>query len=233
MGLYRIWLNPRGVGRHAINRDLPAAKPYSVDIEAPSMEAAKKRANSSPLWTGEITTLRSGDSKRAGSGRASRSATASWRHIGSDHYRVTDREALSLARAARKPLPKHGYELSVQLPDGRMAWLKRTPFGIGHTFGSGYATAKDVPKRRWVWAVTPRTSHGNRSRKSYIKTFKVDRVHLDRGGYDHRGRYYGVGAPLFTVTDDDTDRSVTVRARDARHARAEALQRPNHWGGWR
>ena len=24
-----------------------------------------------------------------------------------------------------------------------------------------------------------------------------------------------------------------VRAPDARHARAEALRRPHHWGGWR
>ena len=78
MGLYRIWLNPRGVGRHAIGRQYPAAKPYSVDIEAPSMEAAKKRANSSPLWTGEITTLRSGDTKRAGGGRAEREKSAWW-----------------------------------------------------------------------------------------------------------------------------------------------------------
>jgi hypothetical protein len=80
-------------------------------------------------------------------------ATRSSRHIGYNHYRVTDREAAALARSAGKKLPKHGYELSVQLPDGRMAWLLRTPYGVGHTLGSGYAKAKDVPKRRWVWAV--------------------------------------------------------------------------------
>lgn len=78
---------------------------------------------------------------------------SSSRHIGYNHYRVTDKEARALARAAGKKLPEHGYMLSVRLSDGRIGRLNRTPYGVGHTLGSGYAKAKDVPKRRWVWAV--------------------------------------------------------------------------------
>jgi hypothetical protein len=31
----------------------------------------------------------------------------------------------------------------------------------------------------------------------------VERVRLDRGGYDSRGRYWGVGTPLYRVTSDE------------------------------
>lgn len=31
----------------------------------------------------------------------------------------------------------------------------------------------------------------------------VERVRLDRGGYDRRGRYWGSGAPLYRVTSDE------------------------------
>ena len=62
MGLYRIWLNPR-VGKGAIGRKYPS-KAYSVDVEARDLKHAKEKANRSPFWTGEITTLRSGDTSR-------------------------------------------------------------------------------------------------------------------------------------------------------------------------
>lgn len=64
------------------------------------------------------------------------------RHISHGFYRVSDAEAGRLARAVGKHLPKPGMELRVQLPDGRLAWLQRTPMA-----GGG-------PRRRgWVWAI--------------------------------------------------------------------------------
>lgn len=71
------------------------------------------------------------------------------------------------------------------------------------------------------------------TRSRYIKKFTVARVRLDRGGYDKHGRYFGGGAPLWYVEDYDAERGMYVRAPTARAARAEALQRPSHWGGWR
>jgi len=68
------------------------------------------------------------------------------KHISYNHYMVSDREAARLARASSHgKLPKHGYEIEVTLPDGRLAWLLRTP----------YRYREDSPKRGWVWAVMP------------------------------------------------------------------------------
>lgn len=73
---------------------------------------------------------------------SSRELTDSARHISHGFYRVSDREAGALARGAGKPLPRHGMELRVELPDGRLAWLSRTP-------------AKHLaPTRGWVWSVS-------------------------------------------------------------------------------
>lgn len=49
----------------------------------------------------------------------------------------------------------------------------------------------------------------------------VERVRLDRGGYDRSGRYFGGGAPLFRVTGEQEDLYVQdlVRAPNARAAR--------------
>lgn len=64
-------------------------------------------------------------------------------NIGHGHYKISDADAGRLAREAGRPLPRHGYALIVELPDGRRADLLRTP----------YRFAKDAPKRGWVWAV--------------------------------------------------------------------------------
>jgi hypothetical protein len=69
-------------------------------------------------------------------------------HIGHG-YRVTDAFAGKLARAVGKPLPRHGYELAVDLPGGPAAWLTRTP--VSH---SSYGFP--APKRGWVWYVHSR-----------------------------------------------------------------------------
>lgn len=67
------------------------------------------------------------------------------RHIDTGFYRVTDKEAGALAREAGKSLPKHGYQLRVELPYGRMAWLQRTPVSSTRDFRA--------PARGWVWAI--------------------------------------------------------------------------------
>lgn len=67
------------------------------------------------------------------------------RHISHGFYRVSDREAGSLARKAGRRLPRHGYELAVD-EDGKRYWLARTP--IGRVSGG--------PKRGWVWSVRER-----------------------------------------------------------------------------
>lgn len=65
--------------------------------------------------------------------------------IGHGFYRVSDKFAGQLARGVGKKLPKHGTELRVELEDGRLAWLQRTPFSPQfHT---------SAPKRGWVWAL--------------------------------------------------------------------------------
>jgi len=64
-------------------------------------------------------------------------------HLSHNHYRVSDHDAARLARDAGKKLPRVGYELSVVLPDGKKAWLTRTPTRYYPGF----------PKRGWVWAV--------------------------------------------------------------------------------
>ncbi len=65
--------------------------------------------------------------------------------IGYGHYKISDADAGKLAKEAGKTLPKHGYQLTVSLPDGEIVHLLRTPYSAnGH---------KDAPKRGWVWAV--------------------------------------------------------------------------------
>jgi len=70
-----------------------------------------------------------------------------------------------------------------------------------------------------------------------IRRFSVARVHLNRGGYDSRGRYFGAafhpGERLWHVEDRETERGMYVRAETAKKARAEAMMRPHYWGGWR
>lgn len=66
------------------------------------------------------------------------------KHIGHSFYKITDKQAAALARAAGAPLPRHGYYIPILL-EGRRAELHRT------TYSSSLHT--DAPKRGWVWAV--------------------------------------------------------------------------------
>lgn len=62
-------------------------------------------------------------------------------------YRVSDKVAGQLVRdTSAKRLPRYGYEMRVQLPDGRMAWLKRMRLISWDNYKN---------KRGWVWCVSP------------------------------------------------------------------------------
>lgn len=53
------------------------------------------------------------------------------------------------------------------------------------------------------------------------RRFTVTRVRLDSGGYDSGGRYYGRGAPLFSVEDHYDGRTMQLRAKDKTAAKAK------------
>ncbi len=56
------------------------------------------------------------------------------------------------------------------------------------------------------------------------KRFTVTRIRLNSGGYDSRGRYFGTGAPLFSVMDNETERETEVRASSAKAAREKVME---------
>jgi hypothetical protein len=57
------------------------------------------------------------------------------------------------------------------------------------------------------------------SRRKVLNRLSVQRVHVNRGGYDPGGRYWGVGSKLYLVEDQDFTASTYVRAKDAGEAR--------------
>lgn len=60
--------------------------------------------------------------------------------------------------------------------------------------------------------------------KKAERPYTLERVKLDRGGYDGRGKYWGVGKPLFRIqTEDWTDPSGRFSSGDQAHFRAENL----------
>lgn len=60
-------------------------------------------------------------------------------HIGQNFFKISDIDAGRLVKDARTTLPRHGYEVSVELPNGKKAWLQRS--------------RESSVKRGWVWAV--------------------------------------------------------------------------------
>lgn len=47
----------------------------------------------------------------------------------------------------------------------------------------------------------------------------AERIRINRGGYDSRGKYWGIGAPLFRVSDEDGQVDEYVRAPNAAEAK--------------
>lgn len=67
------------------------------------------------------------------------------KYLSYGHYAVTDKEAGRLAKATpRGRLPRVGYELCVDLPNGKRGWLTRTKLLM---------TDPIKNKRGWVWTV--------------------------------------------------------------------------------
>lgn len=66
-------------------------------------------------------------------------------HLSYDFYRVSERDATALVKDARARLPRPGYELAVELPNGTPVWLSRTPHGT--LPGGGWA---------YVWSIHAR-----------------------------------------------------------------------------
>jgi hypothetical protein len=61
-----------------------------------------------------------------------------------------------------------------------------------------------------------------RSGKMKRSQLVVQRVHVNRQGYDSRGKYWGVGQKLYLVEDSDFTAFTHVRAKDAKEARTKA-----------
>lgn len=53
---------------------------------------------------------------------------------------------------------------------------------------------------------------------------RAERVRLNQGGYDSRGRYWGHGPPLYRVYDDQGYLDEYVRAPDAPTAKRRAVE---------
>ena len=61
------------------------------------------------------------------------------------------------------------------------------------------------------------------------QTVVVTHIRLNRGGYDHAGRYFGVGPKLYMVDDEVAEQFMYVRAPTAKEARAKALAEKYGW----
>ena len=67
-------------------------------------------------------------------------------------------------------------------------------------------------------------SQSMRGRTARPSQLRAERVHIDRQGYDRRGQYWGIGAPLYRVTDDEGYLDEHVRAPDAPTAKRRAVE---------
>jgi hypothetical protein len=61
------------------------------------------------------------------------------------------------------------------------------------------------------------------SRKALMERFEVNRIRINSQGYDRNGRYYGSGAPLFRVYDNQDGLTHETRAQSAPEAREKAI----------
>lgn len=58
----------------------------------------------------------------------------------------------------------------------------------------------------------------------------AERIHIDRGGYDRRGRYWGTGQKLYLVHDYQFDINKYVRAENAKLAKDKVLNAIKKYG---
>lgn len=62
-----------------------------------------------------------------------------------------------------------------------------------------------------------------RKRLAPKRRLTATRIRINRQGYDSRGKYWGVGAPLYRVCEGD-EMDVMVRAPSAERAKAEVYK---------
>jgi len=60
---------------------------------------------------------------------------------------------------------------------------------------------------------------GTRGDPGYSGKLYLERIRLNRGGYTSRGQYFGVGQPLYRVTDEEGSIDHHIRARDRADAK--------------
>ena len=87
-------------------------------------------------------------------------------------------------------------------------------------FGRGYLP-EARPDRPGFYARTCPPCRGAGS----IATIKVERVPLDRQGYDRRGRYFGVGAALYRYETPEGERYAIEYVRGTYQGARRAAQR--------
>lgn len=79
--------------------------------------------------------------------------------------------------------------------------------------------SKDNPNVTRPWASVFRSGLAEPSDAPRSVRLYLERVKLDSGGYDSRGRYFGLGLPLYRASDDRGDVDVELRATDRAHAK--------------
>lgn len=112
------------------------------------------------------------------------------------------------------------------------ASLAKTVLVVGAVGLGGYIIAKSIPAIQAWRAGVPKKdveAAAEAGEGGDTKRYRVDRVPLNRGGYDPSGRYYGTGAPLYEVTDTHSGTFQRVRASNAKEARERALKQPGHF----
>lgn len=91
-----------------------------------------------------------------------------------------------------------------------------------HSHKSGYAkrAGRELAHARKL-AAKPIESkaHVVKLAGGHTREFELERVKLDRGGYDARGRYFGVGQPLFRATVPVNGDEALFRAKSAAEAK--------------
>jgi hypothetical protein len=89
--------------------------------------------------------------------------------------------------------------------------------------GQSLIVGDELGFRRSGCCVCRRELAGNKHEVGYLVPLKVSvtRIRLNGGGYDRRGRYWGVGEPLFHVVSDYDEVNTEIRAADRKAAIAQ------------
>lgn len=70
-----------------------------------------------------------------------------------------------------------------------------------------------------IWSSVLRSNPLRSNEEQPAFKIYIERVRLDRGGYDSRGQYWGVGEPLYRYGDDSGAIDGYVRAHDRKDAK--------------